>query len=213
MDNFLPATSREAERLRNGDEEEEEEDEEGDAKKTPKDDKMDVDEPGSNSRTTRSLRHAPPQRVLFQPEASTRQTRQATGHLNSPQVNGYAAGGAAMTIANYEPRTAVPATMKPVITPSNSLDTYIQSRRKYILNKKNRPVPLKGMMLPGTGFPGPNIYIRALHALRSKEPEEEAYALHHLVKISHERGDKYRFDQFPGLAEALIAKVIDSTLR
>lgn len=99
--------------------------------------------------------------------------------------------------------------MKPVVTPSNSLDTYVQSRKKYILNKRNRPVPLKGMMLPGTGFPGPNIYIRALHALRSKEPEEEAYALHHLVKISHERGDKYRFDQFPGLAEALIAKVID----
>ena len=80
-----------------------------------------------------------------------------------------------MTIANYEPRTAVPATMKPVVTPSNSLDTYIQSRKKYILNKKNRPVPLKGMMLPGTGFPGPSIYIRALNALRSKEPEEEAY--------------------------------------
>jgi chromatin structure-remodeling complex subunit RSC9 len=59
------------------------------------------------------------------------------------------------------------------------------------------------------GFPGPNIYIRALHALRSDIPEEEAYALHHLVKISHERGDKYRFDQFPGLAEALIAKAID----
>lgn len=170
---------------------------------------MDVDEPGSVGRTTRSLRHAPPQRVLFQPEASTRQTRQSTGHLSSPQVNGYGAGGAAMTIANYEPRIAVPATMKPVITPSNSLDSYIHSRKKYILNKKNRPVPLKGMMLPGTGFPGPNIYIRALHALRSKEPEEEAYALHHLVKISHERGDKYRFDQFPGLAEALIAKVID----
>tara|TARA_R110002003_G_scaffold70_1_gene6292 strand:- start:37208 stop:39562 length:2355 start_codon:yes stop_codon:yes gene_type:complete len=99
--------------------------------------------------------------------------------------------------------------MKAVVTPSNQLDNYVQSRRKYILNKRNRPIPPKGMMLPGTGFPGPNIYIRALHALRSKEPEEEAYALHHLVKISHERGDKYRFDQFPGLAEALIAKVID----
>ncbi|KAL6707764.1 Chromatin structure-remodeling complex protein rsc9 [Coniothyrium glycines] len=199
------ASNRETERLRAGDG-----DGEGDGDdETPKEDKMDVEEPGSVGRTTRSLRHAPPQRVLFQPEVSTRQTRQSAGHLNSPQVNGYGVGGAAMTIANYEPRTAVPATMKPVITPSNSLDTYIQSRKKYILNKKNRPVPLKGMMLPGTGFPGPNIYIRALHALRSKEPEEEAYALHHLVKISHERGDKYRFDQFPGLAEALIAKVID----
>lgn len=114
-----------------------------------------------------------------------------------------------MIIANYEPRSALPANMKSVVTPSNQLDNYVQSRRKYILNKRNRPVPPKGMMLPGTGFPGPNIYIRALHALRSKQPEEEAYALHHLVKISHERGDKYRFDQFPGLAEALIGKVID----
>jgi chromatin structure-remodeling complex subunit RSC9 len=114
-----------------------------------------------------------------------------------------------MTIANYEPRSALPATVKVVVTPSNQLENYVQSRKKYILNRRNRPVPPKGMMLPGTGFPGPNIYIRALHALRSKQPDEEAYALHHLVKISHERGDKYRFDQFPGLAEALIGKVID----
>ncbi|KAF1832103.1 RSC complex subunit Rsc9 [Decorospora gaudefroyi] len=205
VDNFFPPSSRETERLR-GDEESEEDD---DVEKTPKDDKMDVDEPGSLGRSTRSLRHAPPQRVLFQPEASTRQTRQSAGHLNSSQTNGYGTSGAATTIANYEPRNAVPATMKPVVTPSNALDTYIQSRKKYIVNKKNRPVPLKGMMLPGTGFPGPSIYIRALNALRSREPDEEAYALHHLVKISHERGDKYRFDQFPGLAEALIAKVID----
>ncbi|KAF2830587.1 hypothetical protein CC86DRAFT_452983 [Ophiobolus disseminans] len=208
VENFFPPSSRETERLRNGDEDSEDSDEDGDVKKTPND-KMDIDEPGSVGRSTRSLRHAPPQRVLFQPESSTRQTRQSAGHQNSPQVNGYGTSAAAMTIANYEPRAALPATMKSVVTPSNQLDNYIQSRKKYILNKRNRPVPPKGMMLPGTGFPGPNIYIRALHALRSKQPDEEAYALHHLVKISHERGDKYRFDQFPGLAEALIAKVID----
>ncbi|KAH4600729.1 hypothetical protein HBH82_184360 [Parastagonospora nodorum] len=208
VENFFPQGSREAERLRNGEEDSEDEDEEGDVKRTPRDDKMDVDEPGSLGRSTRSLRHAPPQRVLFQPEVSTRQTRQSAGH-SSPQVNGYGTSAAATTIANYEPRSALPATMKQVVTPSNQLDSYVQSRKKYILNRRNRPVPPKGMMLPGTGFPGPNIYIRALHALRSKQPEEEAYALHHLVKISHERGDKYRFDQFPGLAEALIGKVID----
>jgi chromatin structure-remodeling complex subunit RSC9 len=204
-ENFFPPTSRETERLR-GEEDSEDED---DVEKTPKDDKMDVDDPGSIGRSTRSLRHAPPQRVLFQPESSVRQTRQSTGHLGTSQANGYGTSGAALTIANYEPRSAAPATMKPVVTPSNQLDTYIQSRKKYILNRRNKPVPLKGMMLPGTGFPGPSIYIRALNALRSRQPEEEAYALHHLVKISHERGDKYRFDQFPGLAEALIAKVID----
>ncbi|KAF2621615.1 hypothetical protein BU25DRAFT_443700 [Macroventuria anomochaeta] len=206
VENFYRG-SREAERLRNGDSDDS--DAEGDVKKTPNADKMDVDEPESTGRATRSLRHAPPQRVLFQPESSTRQTRQSTGHLNSPQLNGYGTSAAAVAIANYEPRTNIPLALKQVITPSNNLDAYVASRKKYIVNRKNRPVPLKGMMLPGTGFPGPNIYIRALHALRSKEPEEEAYALHHLVKISHERGDKYRFDQFPGLAEALIAKVID----
>ena len=161
-----------------------------------------------------ALRHAPPQRVLFQPEVSKRETRQSTGNMNSPQPgqsNGvYGTSGAAMTIASYEPRTAVPSTMKPVSTPANNPEYFNQLRRKQIVNRKNRPIPLKGMMLPGTGFPGPNIYVRALHALRSKEPEEEAYALHHLVKISHERGDKYRFDQFPGLAEALIEKVIQA---
>lgn len=46
-------------------------------------------------------------------------------------------------------------------------------------------------------------------ALQSRIPGEEAYALHHLVKISHERGDKYRFDGFPGLAEALMTKVLE----
>jgi chromatin structure-remodeling complex subunit RSC9 len=206
VENFYRG-SRETERLRTGDSDDSEED--GDVKKTPKEDRMDVDEPGSTGRATRSLRHAPPQRVLFQPESSTRQTRQSTGHMNSPQLNGYGTSAAAVAIANYEPRTNIPLALKQVVTPSNNLDAYVASRKKYIVNRKNRPVPLKGMMLPGTGFPGPNIYIRALHALRSKEPEEEAYALHHLVKISHERGDKYRFDQFPGLAEALIAKVID----
>lgn len=206
VENFYRG-SREAERLRTGDSDES--DEEGDVKKTPNADRMDLDEPGSTGRATRSLRHAPPQRVLFQPEASTRQTRQSTGHVNSPGFNGYGTSAAAVAIANYEPRTNIPLALKQVITPSNNLDAYVASRKKYIVNRKNRPVPLKGMMLPGTGFPGPNIYIRALHALRSREAEEEAYALHHLVKISHERGDKYRFDQFPGLAEALIAKVID----
>ena len=63
-------------------------------------------------------------------------------------------------------------------------------------------------MLPGTGFIGPNIYVRAQMALQSGISEEEEYALHHLVKISHERGDRYKFAQFPGLADALVRKVL-----
>jgi chromatin structure-remodeling complex subunit RSC9 len=55
VDNFFPPSSREAERLRNGEEDSEDDDEGGDAKKTPKDDKMEVDEPGSIGRSTRCM--------------------------------------------------------------------------------------------------------------------------------------------------------------
>jgi len=44
--------------------------------------------------------------------------------------------------------------------------------------------------------------------LLSLVPDEQAYALHHLVKISFERGDKFRFDQFQDLPGGLVAKVL-----
>lgn len=50
--------------------------------------------------------------------------------------------------------------------------------------------------------------MRCLHALRSNIPSEQAFALNHLVKISFERGDKYKFDSFPGLAEGLVDKAL-----
>ncbi len=50
---------------------------------------------------------------------------------------------------------------------------------------------------------GPNIYERCLLALRSGIQAEQAFGLNHLVKISFERGDKYKFSQFSGLAEGL----------
>lgn len=59
------------------------------------------------------------------------------------------------------------------------------------------------------GFEGPNIYVRTLHGLRSGIPQEQNYALHHLVKISFQQGEKYKFEGFPGLAEALIDKALE----
>ncbi|KAF2091340.1 hypothetical protein K490DRAFT_32897 [Saccharata proteae CBS 121410] len=190
--------------------------------KTPKEDKMDVDEPGSTGgRVTRALRHAPPQRVLFQPEASSGRQTRSGGQHNSPtpgtanaygQTNGsYAVNGNSMSIiANYEPKPVVPSNVKPVTTPSNNPDHFRNLRAK-LSSRSSRTQSMynKGMMLPGTGFTGPNIYIRALLSLQSPNVEEQAYALHHLVKISHERGDKYRFDGFPGLAEALITRLLE----
>lgn len=48
-----------------------------------------------------------------------------------------------------------------------------------------------------------------MQALRSGIPAEQAFALHHLVKISFERGDKFKFESFLGLAESLIEKGLE----
>jgi chromatin structure-remodeling complex subunit RSC9 len=59
---------------------------------------------------------------------------------------------------------------------------------------------------------GPNIYIRCLYGLRSELPEEQDFALHHLVKVSFERGDKYKFEGFPQLAESLLEKALEISI-
>ncbi|KAA8565697.1 hypothetical protein EYC84_009542 [Monilinia fructicola] len=117
-------------------------------------------------------------------------------------------------LRNYEPRLQMPLTLRPIITPGNNPVEF--ARRQKALKDaaaaaegaRNNVVP-KGMMLPGTGFDGPNIYVRCLCSLRSGIKAEQDYALHHLVKISMERGDKYKFEGFPGLAEALIEKMFE----
>lgn len=192
--------------------------------KTPKEEKMEAEEPGSGAgRTTRGLRQQPPQRQLFQPDLTS--GRQMRGHQQGSHAsptpgagtNGYSHGssltnGASATLASYEPSQAYPLSLKPVITPANNPEFY-RNERKRKLESNAGPLARKyrNIMLPGTGFIGPNIYVRAQLALQSGIAEEEQYALHHLVKISMERGDKYRFDQFPGLADALIKKVLSVT--
>ncbi|GME64603.1 rsc complex subunit rsc9 [Neofusicoccum parvum] len=178
-ENFFAASSRELESLTNGRDSDESEEE---GQKTPKEDKMDIDE--------------------------------APGSSYSQSNGSYGAGGNSMSIiANYEPKPVVPSNVKPVTTPSNNPEHFRSLRSRMASRYARPPQQNKGMMLPGTGFTGPNIYIRALLALQSGSVEEQAYALHHLVKISHERGDKYRFDGFPGLAEALIDRLLEvSTL-
>ena len=174
------------------------------------------------------LRQQPPQRVLFQPDvSSSRNVRHSSGHAQSPQPTsgsnthtGYNysnPNSSFFSITNYEPRAQIPMTLRPITTPGNNHPAFkAQLKRardqKRILLGITSP-PTQGMMKPGAGFEGPNIYVRTLQGLRSPVPEEQSYALHHLVKISHERGDKYKFEAFPGLAEGLVEFVLQvSTL-
>lgn len=191
--------------------------------KTPKPEQAEDGE-GSGSatggRTTRGLRQQPPQRVLFQPDLTA--SRQTRGALSGPQPsptpgsgtnggmhNSSLTNSASTSLASYEPSQSYPLTLKPVTTPGNNPEYYRNERkRKLEASAGELARKYRNIMLPGTGFIGPNIYVRAQLALQSGLAEEESFALHHLVKISHERGDKYRFDQFPGLAEALVRKAL-----
>ncbi|KAI6249386.1 Chromatin structure-remodeling complex subunit rsc9 [Erysiphe necator] len=196
------------------------------------------DTPGSVGRATRGLRQQPPQRIIFQPDTGpARQSRNISTTSHPPQPQNHFQNiqqqqaiqvprGASTsynpannfeissTVTNYEPRSQIPLTLRPIITPANNPIEF--ARRKKILEENRKTQGSgrtqrqnKGVILPGSGFEGPNIYVRCLCALRSGIPAEQDYALHHLVKISMERGDKYRFEGFPGLAEGLIEKLLE----
>ncbi|KAK5136739.1 hypothetical protein LTR08_002035 [Meristemomyces frigidus] len=185
--------------------------------KTPKAEATDgAEDPGSaTGRTTRGLRQAPPQRVLFQPDLAAGKRGMVPGSAMVPagatgmQHPASLINGASATLANYEPSQSYPLSLKPVTTPANNPEFYRNERkRKAEANAGPLAKKYRHIMLPGAGFIGPSIYDRTQMALMSGVPGEEEYALHHLVKISHERGDKYRFDAYPGLAEALVKKVL-----
>jgi chromatin structure-remodeling complex subunit RSC9 len=183
------------------------------------------DTPGSGGRATRGLRQAPPQRVLFQPDTlparqsrtlqqaqmsstpSAPHTPRVASSYNTP-VNGDLQS---QSVANYEPRPQQALSIRPVYTPSNDIVQFKkhQALQNQVLGGAPKVAEKPRIMLPGTGFEGPNIYVRCLLALKSDIAAEQDYALHHLVKISKERGDKYRFESFAGLAEALVEKILE----
>lgn len=96
------------------------------------------------------------------------------------------------------------------MTPSNNYALF-QAQVKKVRDAKLAALglgPPTPTLKPGAGFSGPNIYVRILNSLRSPLEAEQDFALHHLVKISHERGDKYRFDAFAGLADGLLERLL-----
>ncbi|KAF6819196.1 Chromatin structure-remodeling complex subunit rsc9 [Colletotrichum musicola] len=96
--------------------------------------------------------------------------------------------------------------MRPVDTPGSNPTEFI--RRRQVARSLLEP-PRRIGFTPGASHEGPNIYIRCLMSLRSRIFEEQQFALYHLVKISFERHDKFKFEGFPGLSEALTEKVLE----
>ncbi|KAJ1338398.1 chromatin structure-remodeling complex subunit RSC9 [Microdochium nivale] len=107
----------------------------------------------------------------------------------------------------FEPRMPITVPLRPVTTPATNAAEFAR-RNQHLQRLRDVPLAAKAQ-IPGVGFDGPNIYTRCLQALRSEIPAEQAFALNHLVKISFERGDKYKFESFQGLAEGLIDKALE----
>ncbi|KAJ2894660.1 hypothetical protein MKZ38_007318 [Zalerion maritima] len=113
-------------------------------------------------------------------------------------------------VNGYEPRQNIIVPILPVNTPINNPSEFMKKKRQRLLvsspyDQSQSPA----VRLPCIGYEGPNIYLRCLFALRSSLPAEQAFALTHLVRISFERGDKYKFDSFPGLSDGLIDKALE----
>ena len=153
-------------------------------------------------------------------------------NVSAPQTAAtYVPTSAPQALANYEPKPPIPLTLRPVLTPGNNHEQFKAEQKRLrdaamAKMSHQKPAP-KGVMATGSkyqnvspltarsgltrsaGYPGPNIYARTLLSLQSGILEEQEYALHHLVKISHERGDKYTFSSFPPLADHLIKKILE----
>lgn len=187
--------------------------------RTPRADKTEPEEPGSGSRyPSRSLRQDPKRTQLFQPEPSStrmRQTRSTNSPQPVPQPNFTNASSdprsASFNIQNYEPRQPMPLTLRPVTTPGSNPALFYQQKAQAKAQSmpRTKPDPQQYYKHATAPMGGPNIYLRCLYGLRSGIPEEQHFALHHLVKVSFERGDKYKFEGFPLLAESLLEKAIE----
>ncbi|KIW14903.1 hypothetical protein PV08_07688 [Exophiala spinifera] len=205
---------------------------------TPKREKTEPEDAGSASRYPRNLRQDPKRTQIYQPDVQSTRARpvRATDSPSAPPVQPPTYQNTASDpynpsfdwYKNYQPNLGRPLTLQQVKTPRDDPLWYpnkakLKAQRELERDpRKLREAQKDVELLPGADpilarkivyppgiFNGPNIYQRCLYGLRSKVPSEEVFALHHLVKVSDERGDKYKFEGFPYLAEALLDKALE----
>ena len=195
-----------------------------DDQRTPKTEAVDGDDQMGAGRYPSRLRQDPKKAQIFQPDTTpARMTRNAT-NTHSPQASpapGQGMGAMAdhrapiPSVTNYVPQQPMPLTLRQVVTPGNNPELFRQRMALAKMQKMSKnqiqPQQLLRGTLPPSQLTGPNIYIRCLYGLRSGIQEQQDFALHHLVKVSYERADKFKFEGFPMLAETLIAKALEIT--
>ncbi|KAH8705003.1 putative chromatin remodeling complex subunit [Talaromyces proteolyticus] len=171
------------------------------------------------------LRQAPKVNQPFIPDtAPVRQTRSGGQGPNSLQgtptgqtPNSHSAGpdisnpsSALFNIDHFEGKDTrqVPMSTREVATPGNKPEVFAKRTRELKAPDFYDPYyPLRFLNLPNPT----NIYKRVHYGLQSGIPNEVDFALFHLVNMSHQRGDKLRFEGFPQMMETLMEKALDIT--
>ncbi|KAL1998812.1 hypothetical protein VTN02DRAFT_5540 [Thermoascus thermophilus] len=171
------------------------------------------------------LRQAPKANQPFTPNtAPARQTRSSANAASSPQPassqqpsstnpssNPYSAHFNISEWTGKDDRP-VPMATREVATPGNRPGLFIGQDEKGKSAKQpdfyDPYYPLKFLEVPKSD----HIYKRAHYGLQSGIPDEVDFALYHLVQISNQRWDKFKFEGFPLLAETLMEKAMEITL-
>ncbi|KAJ5612529.1 hypothetical protein N7510_005723 [Penicillium lagena] len=114
-------------------------------------------------------------------------------------------------VETWEGKEQIPLPMstREVATPGNRPVLYANLNRKQVKQPDfyDPYFPLRYLEVPRTD----HIYKRAHYGLQSGIPDEIDFALYHLVQISNQRWDKFKFEGFPLLAETLMEKALDVT--
>ena len=179
----------------------------------------------ANLRLIGQLRQDPKRTQIYQPDTLPARARnlRATDSPSTPTAPQQPQPSASIEDSrhstfdwheNYKPKQSVALTLRPHLTPSsNPYEFYARKAQQKAQNQPRLPTNQQQQLRPfvQAQMNGPSIYMRCLHGLRSGVKSEQKFALHHLVKVSYERGDKYKFEGFPYLAESLIEKALEIT--
>ncbi|RAH74444.1 putative chromatin remodeling complex subunit (Rsc9) [Aspergillus aculeatinus CBS 121060] len=129
-------------------------------------------------------------------------------HSNSPAPT---VNNAPPSNENWEGRDQkVPMNTREVATPGNRPGLFLSMHGKTVKQPDfyDPYFPLRYLEVPKSD----HIYKRAHYGLQSGVPDEVDFALFHLVQISNQRWDKFKFEGFPLLAETLMEKALDVSL-
>ncbi|EXJ91295.1 hypothetical protein A1O1_04405 [Capronia coronata CBS 617.96] len=196
---------------------------EEEAHTTPKRTKTETEEPESAGRyPARQLRQDPKRTQMFQPDTQPTRPRsvRATDSPAAPIVaqQTYTSNStdprhsAFDWFEKYEPRPSVALTLRPIQTPGNDPSYHVRKAQAQAVAKpRAAPEPQQYLksVIPIAIQKGAEIYDRCLHALRTGDPELQRWALFHMVKMSNERGLKWKFEEYPYTAEGLIEKALE----